>query len=184
MHSVDLSLIVAMTPERVIGLQNKLPWGKIPSDMLRFARITTEIGTVILGNKTFRSILDQNGKPLRNRKHIVLTRSAPSSDSGYDDCIQFVSSVEEACVVVAATEKKQACVIGGEEIYRLFMPKVTRAHVTTVFAKCDGDAFFPDFGGDWINPDFRKQPRPVFSRWDPRDEYETSYVMYERPEFK
>jgi len=183
MYDIDLSLIVAMTPECVIGVRGKLPWGNIPSDMARFARITTGVGTVVMGSKTFRSILDRNGIPLKNRKHIVLSRNALSRRSRDNDSIQYVSSAEEAYAKIAATEKKQACIIGGEEIYRLFLPEVGRAYVTTVFATLSGDAFFPDFGAGWVKQDYRKEPRPVRARWNPRDEYETTFAIYERPEF-
>lgn len=179
MQGLDLSLIVAMTPDRIIGNKGRLPWGRLPSDMAHFKNVTIKAGTVIMGRKTWESI-PEKFRPLPERKNIVLSRRpAPSiiPDSTY-----FVSSVEEVIKTVARLGNR-ACVIGGEEIYRLFMPlpQLTRMYITVVHAlNLEGDAYFltrSEIKKEWIcieKTDVRK--------WNPGDEHETSVRLYERRE--
>ena len=186
MRDVELSLIVAMTLEGVIGNKGELPW-YLPSDLAHFKRVTKEVGTIIMGRTTFDSILSRNGRLLPNRKHIVLTRNRFSSLAKrwvfpFEESPRLVESVEEACMEVAA-HSGRACVIGGEEIYRLFMPlpQLTKMHVTVVHAlNLEGDAYFltrSEIKKEWIcieKTDVRK--------WNPGDEHETSVRLYERRE--
>lgn len=178
MRPIDLSLIVAMTSKRIIGNKGELPWGHLPSDLAHFKKITTEAGIVIMGRITYAAILARNGKPLPGRKHIVLTmlRIPPEHES-----VKFVGSLEEARKEVADYGGR-ACVIGGEEIYKLFLPTqdLTKAYVTTVNAPdLVGDAYFPEMTSG-PNAEWRCTERARMCRVHPNDEYETSLSVYER----
>lgn len=173
MEKIDLSLIVAMTLERVIGNGGRLPWERIPSDIHRFKTITTTIGTVIMGRKTWES-LPERFRPLPGRKNIVLTRE--SAPTPLPASTHFVSSIEEACKIVATLGGK-ACIIGGAEIYALFLanPHVKRVHLTLVHAFLPGDAHFPGLDKEWAS----SETSPV-QIWHPDDPYETSFHLFER----
>ena len=178
---LDLSIIVAMTPGRVIGNKGKLPWKKLPSDMARFKEITMDAGVVIMGYTTYMSILERNKKPLSERKHIVLTRKRIRF---HPEMVHFVDCVEDALVETIVLGGR-ACVIGGEQIYKLFLPlpEVKRAFVTTVNAELRGDAFFPSLFDRKANNEakmgWRIVSRSLPCRLDRGDEYETSLEMYE-----
>jgi len=171
---IDLSIVVAMTPEHVIGIGGDLPW-HLPSDLARFRKITLDVGVVVMGYNTYFSIITRNGGPLCGRKHIVLSRkhSSPAHES-----VQFVVSFEEALVSVAEGAG-HACVIGGEEIFKLFLPltQVKKMYVTTVHAPTiiHGDVCFPSVIMNW-----KSISNSGIRRWDPRDEYETSWGVCER----
>lgn len=169
---IDLSIVVAMTLERVIGNNGELPWRQLPSDLTRFKLFTMNAGAVIMGRKTYESILARNGKPLPGRRHIVLTRgNIPHAH----ESVQFVGSPGEACAEVAANGER-ACVIGGGEIFQLFlaMPQMKKIFITTIKAELGGDIYFPKLGSWWI-----RTKHCDVRRWS-GDEYATSFEMYER----
>ena len=131
---MTISIISAIGREREIGIEGKLPW-HIPEDLKRFKEITKG-HTVIMGRKTFESI----GRPLPNRKNIIVTRNpnflAPSG------CI-IVRSFEEALNIVK--DDQEAFVIGGAEIYSVALPSVKRMYLTQVDYHGPADTYFPDF---------------------------------------
>jgi dihydrofolate reductase len=173
--NLDLSIVVAMTPDRVIGVDNKLPWGRIPSDLRRFKEITLEgEGTVIMGRATHDSIVDRLKGPLPLRHHIVLTRTPRSSGDGR---VEYVTSLDGA-LALAKGRGASACVIGGAQIYELCMPVVTRLYVTTVHAHLYGDTHFPVIGTEWKLYSGKGEVR----QWDAADAHETSFNMYGRNE--
>lgn len=175
---ISLSLIVAMTPNRIIGNKGGLPWGRIPSDMVHFKNVTVEAGTVIMGRKTWESI-PEKFRPLPGRRSIVLTRGPIPST--VPDLVHFVGSVEEACEEAAA-HGFRACVIGGEEIYRLFLavPNLVKAYITTVNAPdLIGDAYFPEMESGLGAPWKRTRKTPM-NYTHPKDKYETSVSVFER----
>lgn len=181
---VDLSMIVAMTLDGVIGKEGRIPW-RIPSDMRRFRDITTKIGTLIMGRKTLEEILERGGKPLPGRRHIVLTRGEiPNS---HDERVKYVHSVEAALAAVAA-HSMNACVIGGAEIYQLFLkrPELTTIYLTTVYPEKEitGDTRLPsDIRTGWIDTEYKTRPQPPIARLDPEDEHQTSFIIGTRPQF-
>ncbi len=128
-----LSIIVAVAQNGVIGQGNKLPW-HIPEDLKRFKQLTTG-HAVIMGRKTYESI----GKPLPNRKNIVITRQP-----GYDAPGTFVvSSLQEAIQLSSQWDDEEAFVIGGAEIYRQTIPLADRIYLTIVRQDVAGDTLFP-----------------------------------------
>lgn len=175
MQPIDLWIIVAMTPGGVIGNKGKLPW-HLPSDLARFKEITKKAGTVIMGRATYESILAQNGKPLPERRHIVLTKK-PFTDEHESVC--FVGSTKEACIK-AASYGTPACIIGGKEIYKIFLsdPSVTKMYITLVHASITGDTHFPvqiiDLGKDW------KRVSTTDSEYRGNDEHKTIFLEYTR----
>lgn len=130
-----------MDKERGIGKKNALPW-YIPDDLKRFRKLTTG-HAVIMGRKTFESILQRNGKPLPNRTNIVVTRD-PNFKS--EECV-VVHSLEEALEKAKKIEKQEIFVIGGGQIFEQTIDKADRLYVTLVDAEFEADVFFPDYSG-------------------------------------
>jgi dihydrofolate reductase len=122
-----ISLIVAAADNGVIGRDNALPW-HLPEDLKHFKRVT--LGKpVVMGRKTFESI----GRPLPGRQNIVVTR-----DTNYHrDGVTVVHSVDAA--MAAAGGAAEILVIGGADLFRLFLPRAERVHLTRVHGDIDGD---------------------------------------------
>lgn len=140
-----ISVIVAMDINRVIGKDGKTPWqGKLQADMLYF-RDTTIGKTVVHGRKTYESI-PLKFRPLPNRENIVLTRD---HDFQSPSCI-VIHSVEEILRIANGIE---IWVIGGGEIYNLFLPHAKRLVVTHIDAEFEGDVFFPEINHKWTPHD-------------------------------
>jgi len=131
-----ISLVVAMTENRVIGIENRLPW-HIPEDLKRFKKITSG-HPIIMGRKTFESI----GRPLPNRTNIVITRNKDYRAEGVVSCFSLEEAIEWAGRAPGAGE---IFVIGGGEIFKQALPKADRIYLTIVEWPFEGDAFFPAF---------------------------------------
>ncbi len=170
--TAHLSIVVAMTKRRVIGSEGDMPWGRtIVSDLARFKRITENVGCVIAGRKTHESIMRSFGRVLPNRHMIVLTRGSQFEIDG----LESVDSVEAACELVARRRGK-ACVIGGGEVYKAFLPLASKVHLTTISApNVEGDTFFPDLGIEWTCTQYLPP-----KQHDERDSHPTSYQIWER----
>lgn len=138
-----MNLIVAVDKNWAIGKDNKL-LVSIPDDM-KFFRETTSGKVVVMGRKTLESF--PNGKPLKNRVNIVLTR-----DPHYEvqDAI-IVHSKEELDKELKKYNQDDIFVIGGESIYRMMLDDCKRAFVTYVDYAYDADTFFPNLDelSDW-----------------------------------
>lgn len=158
-----ISFVVAMTDDRVIGRGNDLPW-HIPDDMAHFKRLT--LGKpVIMGRRNYESI----GRPLPQRHNIVMTRQQDYTAEG----CTVVHGVDEA--LAACGDADEIMVIGGQEIYRAFMPLANRLYLTIVHAEIEGDTWFSSFDpGDWIEHD--RVERGV----GPRTPYPLTYLQLER----
>ena len=152
-------MIAAMGKNNVIGIDNSLPW-KLPADMKRFKQITSG-KPVIMGRKTFESI----GRPLPNRKNIILTRDKNYSVEG---CI-IVTSVEEA--ITHSKDANEAMVIGGEQVFRLFLPHAKRLYLTFIEEEFKGDSYFPQFN---------KEEWTVLKEEHYQDDHKYSFVDFER----
>lgn len=130
MPSPRLTIIVAIDAQRGIGLNNALPW-RLPEDLAFFKRTTTG-HPIIMGRKTFDSI----GKPLPNRRNIVITRNPDWRHEG----VEAVGSLEEAARLAGAGE---AFVIGGAQIFAEALPRVQRLIVTEIEKTFACDTFLP-----------------------------------------
>jgi dihydrofolate reductase len=129
-----LSLIWAMTDERVIGIKNTLPW-KLPADMKWFRQHT--LGKpIIMGRKTFDSF---GAKPLPQRLNIIVTHDKQFQAQ---DAV-VVDSIPAALEQVKDVE--EVMVIGGASLYAQTLPLAQRLYMTLVHAKVEGDAWFPEF---------------------------------------
>jgi dihydrofolate reductase len=126
-----VTLIVAVADNGVIGRANSLPW-HLPEDLKRFKRLTMG-KPMIMGRKTFESI----GKPLPGRLNIVVTRDTNYRHEG----VQVVHDTEAA--LEAAAGAPEVMVIGGAELFRLFLPHAGRIHLTRVHGNVDGDVMWP-----------------------------------------
>jgi len=133
-----ISIIVAASTNNVIGANGGLPW-KISDDLKRFKALTMG-KPIIMGRLTWESI----GRPLPGRQNIVITRQAGFSADGCD----VVAS--PAAALAIAGDASEVMIIGGSQIYDLFLPKAGRLHMTRVQTEIDGDAFFPEISeSDW-----------------------------------
>jgi len=160
-----ISLIAAVAENGVIGAKDKLPW-YLPADLRHFASVTKP-HTVIMGRKTYESIITRLGRALPERTNIVVTRQKEFNAPG----CTVVGSVEEA--LVQPGEDK--FVIGGEEIYRLFLPKADRLLITQVHSTIDGDAKFPEYDKSEWSETARENHKK-----DEKNEYDYSFVTYDR----
>ena len=131
------TIIAAVSENNVIGVKGNIPW-KIPEDIQRFKSLTLN-HPVIMGRKTFESILKSLGKPLPKRRNIVLSSHLETQPGIY-----VARTMEEA---LSLAENQDSYIIGGEQIYKLFLPHTDRLKITRVHAHYDGDAFFPQV--DW-----------------------------------
>jgi dihydrofolate reductase len=125
-----LTIVVATDMHRGIGIDNKLPW-HLAEDMAHFKRTTTG-HAVIMGRKTFDSI----GRPLPNRRNIVITRNPGWKHEG----VEAVTSIDAA---IALLGDEEAFVIGGAQIYAEALLHTSKLVVTEIGKTFDCDAFFP-----------------------------------------
>lgn len=152
-----LSLIVAMSENRVIGHNGDLPW-RLPDDLKHFKRVT--LGKpIIMGRRTWDSLYV---KPLPDRRNIVVTRNPNFRANG----AETATSIQAALTLVAT--EKEAIVIGGATLFENLLPITSRFHLTEVHAKINGDTYFPDFDrAQWreISRDHRpaREGRPAHS---------------------
>ena len=130
-----ISIIVAKSSNGVIGKGGDLPW-KLSDDLKHFAKLTKG-HTVIMGRKTYESIIKRLGHALPDRKNIVITKQV---DFQAPDCT-VIKSIK--VVVEMLQTNDNAFVIGGGEIYREFLPLASKLYITEVSTVCDGDTFFP-----------------------------------------
>jgi dihydrofolate reductase len=130
--SASLTLVVATDRKGGIGINNTLPW-RLPEDLAFFKR-TTSGHTIIMGRKTFESI----GRPLPNRRNIVVTRNPAWQHAG----VEAVLALSDA---IALAGEGECFVIGGGQIYAAALPLASRLIITEIDAEFDCDAHFPEF---------------------------------------
>lgn len=137
MDHPEITLVLARAANGVIGNEGGMPW-HIPADLRHFKQITKG-SPMIMGRKTFDSLPGL----LEGRRHIVLTRDTSWEEEG----AEVTHSVEEALRLANAPH---VYVIGGAEIYKLFLPIADRIELTEIKAKPDGDTEMPAFTKkDW-----------------------------------
>jgi len=152
-----------MSENRVIGINNKLPW-HLPADLRHFRRLTTG-HPVIMGRRNYESI----GKPLPNRTNIVVTRNPDYRAAG---CL-VTHSLDDA--MNSAGNDSEIFIIGGAEIYRQAFDRANRIFITLIHARIEGDTYFPEFEG----PPWREISRERHER-DENNPYSFSFLIYER----
>ena len=159
---MKISFIDALTKQRAIGKGGKIPW--IINEDLRFFKNKTNGLALIMGRKTFESI----GRPLPNRKNIIMTRM-PKNISG----VHEVTS-KDAAIKLASSFSDEVFVIGGERVYEEFLPLANKMYLTEIDIEVEADTYFPEWQkSDWIE----------VSREDKEDlkqKIKFSFVEYER----
>jgi dihydrofolate reductase len=135
-----VSIVVAISAgRRAMGNKGKLLW-HIPDDLKRFKKLT--LGhPVVMGSKTFESILNILGRPLPGRTSIVMTRDTAYKARG---CV-IVHSLEDAFQKAQGIEREEIFIGGGGEIYSLALPLTDKLYVTLVQDEPSADSFFPDY---------------------------------------
>ncbi len=148
MTDMTTSIIVAMAENRVIGVENDLPW-HIPEDLKRFKALTMG-KPVIMGRKTFQSIFARLGKPLPGRTNIVVSRSGFEED-GVLSCVDIEHAVDTARHIAALNDQDEVFIIGGAQVYAQALPLADRLYLTEVRVSPEGDAFFPEIApSEWM----------------------------------
>lgn len=161
----ELVLIAAVAEDnRVIGQDRDLPW-HIPEDLQHFKELTTG-HPLLMGRRTFESIVHQFGGPLPDRRMVVLTTQEDYPE--YPD-VETYSSIDDA--MEALSDEDVVFIGGGEVIYEQFLPKADRLELTLVEGSYEGDTFFPPFE-HLIGSVFEE------TRMDQRDGFR--FVTYER----
>ena len=135
---MKLSLIVAVSRNGVIGLNNQLPW-HLPEDLKYFKSVTMG-KPIVMGRKTYDSI----GRPLPGRTNIVITRDPAWSAPGVEVAQSLEAALALGKTACEAAGAEEIMVIGGEQIYRMCIENADRLYLTQVDAEVEGDAFFPD----------------------------------------
>ncbi|WP_206367132.1 dihydrofolate reductase [Sphingobacterium sp. SGG-5] len=136
--NTKITLIVAAAENNAIGKDNQMPW-HLPNDFKYFKNTTLE-HSVVMGRKTFDSI----GKPLPERRNIILTRDQNYTSPDVD----VANSVDD--VLTYCRDEREIFVIGGANVYKQFISLAQKVHLTRVHTVIDGDAFFPELSeNEW-----------------------------------
>ena len=138
----QLILLAAIAHRRVIGVNNTLPW-HLPEDLKHFKALTTD-HVVVMGRKTFDSIVDRLGRPLPDRHSVVITRNRNWLPNWPKPSAGDQVSVRNDINGLRSLSEQPIFVIGGAEIYELTLPLADGLEITEVEADVQGDAFFPE----------------------------------------
>jgi len=158
---MEIAIIVAMTPQGLIGKDNQIPW-HLPADLQRFKKITMG-HPIIMGRKTFESLPGL----LPGRQHIVLTRNSSYTADG---CV-IVTNWAQIEILVEG----KAFVIGGADIYNYALPIAKQLYTTIVHAELEGDTHFPDWNkGEW------QEIEREFRAGDDKNKFDVDNILYRR----
>ena len=152
-----------MDKNNLIGQNNALPW-HLPADLTYFKQITTG-KTILMGRKTFDSI----GKPLPNRRNIVISRNSSLKIEN----TEIVHSIAEA--IKLTSQEKEVFIIGGSLLYQQTLNDVRRLYITQVSGEFLGDAYFPT-----INQKHWKTIKEVLKTSDKNNQYAYCFKVLER----
>ena len=157
-----MTIIAAMDRNRLIGRDNDLPW-RLSADLQNFKKLTSG-NAIIMGRKTWDSL----GRPLPNRKNIIITR-----DKSFEaDGATVVHSVAEA---MTAADDLNSYVIGGGQIYSIAIEDADEMILTHVDTEVEGDAWFPEFNKE----EWQIVEEESFQA-DEKNEYDFKVVKYIR----
>lgn len=158
---MEIAIIVAMTPQGLIGKDNQIPW-HLPADLQRFKQITMG-HPIIMGRKTFESLPSL----LPGRQHIVLTRNPNYAAEG---CV-VVSNWAQIEILVEG----KAFVIGGADIYNYALPIAQYLYTTIVHAELEGDTYFPE----WNKQEWQEVERELRGK-DEKNKFDVDNIQYIR----
>ena len=159
----EIIIIAAMTKNRVIGIDNRLPW-HLPDDLKHFKKLTLN-SAIIMGRKTWESLPGL----LPDRRHIVISRNPEYIAQG----AETVTSLEQAISLVA--ENTPAFIVGGGNVYQQAISLAKKMFITIVDAEISGDAFFPE----WEESLWHEVSREFHPR-DEKHRYDFAFVEYEK----
>jgi len=168
---MKMAMIVAMDEDGCIGKQGDLPW-RLKSDMTRFKTLTEADGynAVIMGRKTWDSLPD-SFRPLPERVNIVMSRDANWSHEDADVALYHGRAIE-----IAYAEACDECwVIGGAQIYEMFLDRVDEVHITTVHTTGSGDVKFPEWNRSLWSEEIIEHTDA-----DDENEFPTTYSIWKK----
>lgn len=158
-----ISLIVAMSENRVIGFEGDMPW-RLSKDLRRFKQLTMG-HHIVMGRKTYESI----GRPLPGRTSVVISRTAH-----YDEPNVLVArNLEQALDI--CSDDPEPFITGGAQVYALALPKVDRIYLTRINCTLDGDTHFPDL--KWDEWNLIEETRHSA---DDKNQYDFCFMTYDR----
>jgi dihydrofolate reductase len=162
---MSISIISAVAKNGIIGVKNGLPW-KLSGDLKYFAKITTG-KTVLMGRNTFLSIVNMLGKPLPNRRNLVLSEKK--------DDITGAEVLDNWQKVLDLAKTEEIFIIGGANVYRQALPYADRLYITEVDCSPEGDVSFPEINkDDWNLISEEKHLKDVVN------EYNYNFKIYEK----
>ena len=165
---MQLSIIVAVAENGVIGRDGQLPW-HLSADLQRFKRITMG-NPILMGRKTWESI----GRPLPGRTSIVISRQA-DYPTGFDE-VHVVTNLDDAMAQARGKgQTEEAFVIGGARIYEMSLPRADRLYVTRVNSVVPGDVHFPEI--DWGSWQLTEEQHQAA---DEKNDHSHSYQVWQR----
>ncbi|MEP4532032.1 MAG: dihydrofolate reductase [Cyclobacteriaceae bacterium] len=163
-----ISMIAAMSQNRVIGKNNDLPW-HLPDDF-SFFKTKTKGHFVLMGRKNYDS-LPHKFKPLPDRTNVVITRKAGFSAEG----TTTVHSLEDAIDQAKTAGESEAFIIGGGQIYKLGLEHADRIYLTEIHGQVEGDTYFPEFDKSvWKEVSREHHPE------DEKHQFAFDFVIYEK----
>ena len=162
---MDISIIVAITENNIIGKANCMPW-HLPAD-LKFFREKTTGHYIVMGRKTFESI--GGGRPLPNRVSIIITKQKNYKAEG---CI-IAHSLEEAIEI--AKDQDELFIIGGKQIYDQALAFANKMYITRIHTSIDGDTSFPQYDdSNWEMKSYTEREA------DEKNAYSLSFLVFEK----
>jgi dihydrofolate reductase len=164
---VDITLVVAVARNGVIGRNGQLAW-HLPDDLQHFKAVTMG-KPILMGRRTFDSI----GRALPGRRNLVLSAAMHESSAVAVGDVEWVSSLDQA--LLRCGDAPELCVIGGATLYALALPRATRIQLTRVHADIDGDVYFPPLN----EADWRETGRSEHGA-DERHAYAMSFITLRR----
>ena len=168
---MKMAMIVAMDEDGFIGRGNQLPW-KLAGDMARFKELTEGDGfnSVIMGRKTWDSLPDAF-RPLPERVNIVMSRDTNWQTEGAETALYIGRAIE-----LAYAEGSDECwVIGGAQVYEMFLERVDEIHLTTVHTSGSGEVKFPEWDrGEWSEEVVER------AESDEHNEHDSTYSIWTR----
>lgn len=158
-----LSLIAAVSRNNVIGHDNRLVW-HMPADLKHFKNLTSG-HSIIMGRKTFESI----GKPLPNRRNIIVTRQQDFEAEGCEVFNNLQAAID------ACENEDEVFIIGGEQIFSQSIPAADKIYLTRIYKDFEGDIKFPEFSlSEW------RLTKYLRHHADEKNPFEYSFSEYER----
>ena len=165
---MNISIIVAISKNGVIGKNNKLAWN-LPDDIFYFSKMTMG-HSIIMGRKNWDSIPNK-WKPLPNRKNIIISRNKNQNINNVD----ITNSIEKAIKIGRENEDEEIFIIGGGEIYKLGFEFVDKLYITEIKKNIEGDTFFPK----WNKSEWKEISR-ISHPSDSKHIYDFDYVIYKK----